>query len=167
MIRPLDASDLDAFIQIRSDSLNKSPQAFGADPRPVSAFDRDQTRKDLEAKNHQNFILGYFEAGVLLGMAGFVQSEREKIRHRAFIWGVYVYPKCRGKGVGKRLLQAALERAKDLDGLVKVVLSVNHSAGAAKGLYESIGFKTYAVERDAMRWKGESLDEVFMEWWKP
>lgn len=167
MIRPLDANDLDAFIQIRSDSLNKSPQAFGADPRPISAFDRDQTRKDLAAKTHQNFILGYFEADVLLGMAGFVQSERAKIRHRAFIWGVYVYPECRGKGVGKRLLQAVLERAKDLDGLVKVVLSVNHSAGAAKGLYESVGFKTYAVERDAMRWEGESLDEVFMEWWKP
>lgn len=167
MIRPLDSDDLDAFIQIRSDSLTQAPQAFGSDPRPVSAFDRTQTEKDLAAKNEKNFILGYFDEGVLQGIMGFALSDREKVRHRAFIWGVFVYPQYRGKGIGKALMEATLERAKGIEGLAKVVLSVTASAEAAKSLYESFGFKTYGLERDAMRWKGESLDELFMEWHKP
>lgn len=167
MIRPLTIDDLEAFIQIRSDSLRQAPHAFGADPMLPTDFDRDKTRKDLEAKNHRNFILGYFEEESLQGMVGFIQPERAKVRHRAFIWGVFVYPVQRRRGIGKSLLQATLQRARQLEDLTKVVLSVTLSADAAKGLYESVGFQPCAVERDAMRWAGESYDEVFMEWWKP
>lgn len=164
MIRALGPEDLDAFIQIRSDSLRMSPEAFGSDPRAPEAFDRMATHKDLAAKNERNFILGYFQGERLVGMMGFILSERAKIRHRAFIWGVFVYADCRGMGIGKALMQELLARAAQLEGLDKIVLSVNHSSIAAKRLYESLGFKQYAVEKDAMRWNGVSLDEIFMEW---
>ncbi len=167
MIRALGPEDIDAFIQIRSDSLCMNPEAFGSDPRTPEAFDRPATRKDLETKNEHNFILGYFHEEVLKGMIGFIQPKRDKVRHRAFIWGVFVYPDCRGKGIGKALLQEVLERATQLRDLDKVVLSVNHSSMTAKQLYESLGFKQYAVEKDAMRWNGVPLDEIFMEWHKP
>ncbi|NRB46644.1 MAG: GNAT family N-acetyltransferase [Saprospiraceae bacterium] len=167
MIRALGPEDLEAFIQIRSDSLCISPESFGSEPRTPEAFDRIATRKDLEAKNERNFILGYFQGEKLKGIIGFIQPERDKVRHRAFIWGVFVYPEYRGQGIGRALMESTLERAKGIEGLVKVVLSVTYSAEAAKRLYESFGFKTYGLERDAMRWNGKALDELFMEWYKP
>lgn len=167
MIRPLNVNDLEAFIQIRSDSLRQDPQAFGAHPVEPEDFDRDKTAKDLEAKDERNFILGKFDQGNLLGIVGFIQPQKPKTRHRAFVWGVFVYPQHRGKGIGKALLKATLARAAQIEDLTKVVLSVTDSEAAAKGLYLSLGFKPYALERDAMRWAGESLDELYMEWPKP
>lgn len=163
MIRPLNESDVEAFIKIRSDSLLFSPRSFGADPIPGIEMDAKTTREDLKAKNESNFILGYFEEGKLMGMLGFIRHQRVKTKHRAFIWGVFVYPDHRGKGIGKALLEECLNRANQLEGLEKVSLSVTHVSAVAIGLYEHLGFQPYAREKDALMWKGEPLDEIFME----
>lgn len=163
MIRALNENDVTAFIKIRSDGLRLSPRSFGADPVPQIEMDVKTTQKDLKAKNESNFILGYFEKEELAGMLGFIRHQRMKTRHSAFIWGVFVYPAHRGKGIGKALLTACLNRASQLEGLEKVTLSVTHVSLAAMHLYEQMGFEPYARENNALKWEGESLDEIFME----
>ena len=72
-----------------------------------------------------------------------------KLRHKAFIWGMYVTPEHRRHGLGRRLLEAALAQARELPGLRQINLEVVTSNRAAYTLYESCGFETFGVERDA------------------
>ncbi|HOJ20315.1 MAG TPA: GNAT family N-acetyltransferase [Armatimonadota bacterium] len=61
---------------------------------------------------------------------------------RAYVLEVYVSPTCRGKGLGKRLMDCAEEWAR-ARGLERIALNVAAHNTPARTLYESLG---YAVE---------------------
>jgi GNAT superfamily N-acetyltransferase len=57
-----------------------------------------------------------------------------------------VTPSARGRGIGRLLLRAAIERAREL-GATSLFLGSNHRLEAAVGLYESAGFEHVPRER--------------------
>jgi putative acetyltransferase len=57
-----------------------------------------------------------------------------------------VAPEERGRGIGRRLMDAAIERAREL-GATSLFLGSNHRLEAAVGLYESTGFRHVPRER--------------------
>ncbi|MDX2526062.1 GNAT family N-acetyltransferase [Streptomyces europaeiscabiei] len=58
-----------------------------------------------------------------------------------------VAPKARGRGVGEALVRACVERARTVEGCVRVVLSTHRTMRAAHRIYERLGF-TRTPERD-------------------
>lgn len=162
MLRPLNHLDLDEFIHIRLESLKNDPLAFGA--AFEEEVDRRVTAKRFALHNAENFILGYWEGEELAGVVGFVRHTRPKIKHKGFIWGMYVDSSLRGKGIGKQLLVACLEKAKQIEGLQKISLSVTHSQTPALRLYQQLGFQEYGRERNSMLVDETSCDEIFMDY---
>jgi ribosomal protein S18 acetylase RimI-like enzyme len=160
MIRALTPQDIDAFIEIRMLGLKTHPEAFGA--AYEEGIDREKTLRNLYAKNDEDFILGYFAGDFLVGIVGFLRYTRLKMRHKGWIWGMYVRPQYHGRGIGKALMETCMEKASALEGLQKVTLSVTHTMIPAKRLYESVGFLTYGVEKDSMRVGGNRYDEILM-----
>jgi GNAT superfamily N-acetyltransferase len=66
---------------------------------------------------------------------------------------MYLVPDRRGRGLGRRLLERALEWARD-GGLATVTLDTTEEMAAARSLYESVGFRavgsrTEVGERDS------------------
>jgi ribosomal protein S18 acetylase RimI-like enzyme len=76
---------------------------------------------------------------------------RQKRRHLAWVLRMYVSADSAGRGVGRALLAAALERARALPGVEKVNLTVAEHNARAVALYESVGFRRFAREEDAFR----------------
>jgi ribosomal protein S18 acetylase RimI-like enzyme len=58
-----------------------------------------------------------------------------------------VAPQARGRGAGEALVRACVERARSVEGCVRVVLSTQRSMHAAHRIYERLGF-TRTPERD-------------------
>lgn len=58
-----------------------------------------------------------------------------------------VSPKARGRGVGEALVRACVERARAVEGCVRLVLSTQRGMHAAHRIYERLGF-TRTPERD-------------------
>ena len=161
MIRTLNIDDLDAFIKIREDSLRIDPRSFGGDSnKPI---DREFTAERMREKNDEDFILGYFLGGEILGLAGFLREKGNKHRHKGFVWGVFVYPEHRRKGIANQLMLALIDKARKIEGLQKIKLSAYLVSAASIELYEKLGFKTYGTERNAAHYEGEILDEVVMD----
>jgi ribosomal protein S18 acetylase RimI-like enzyme len=79
------------------------------------------------------------------------EAGRQKRRHIAWILRMYVAASGAGQGVGRKLLQAALQRARELPGVQKVNLTVAAHNARAVGLYESVGFRSFGREEDAFR----------------
>lgn len=161
MIKAINENQLDDFLKIRRDSLLLDPPAFGADPNPQ--MDREKTRRDLQAKNEENFILFYYQQQQVAGMLGLMRFTKVKVRHKAYIWGVFVYPQFRGQGIARQLMEEAIARARKIVGLEKINLGASHTSDAALALYEGLGFKAYGRERRAMKWEGEWIDEVLFD----
>ena len=161
MIRPLCATDVDAFIAVRKESLRLHPFSFGAPPD--RAYDREETIEMLSNKHNEDFILGKFYEKELVGLIGFVRKRSVKHKHKGFIWGMYVQAAYRGQGFARELMETCLAKANKIEGLKKVQLSVTNFAPHAQQLYESFGFEIYAKEHDAMIWDGHSMIEISME----
>ena len=80
----------------------------------------------------------------------------------ATIVSMFVRPEWRGRGIAARLLNAALERLKQIDGVERVHLEVVVDQSAAVRLYENAGFRPIARNPNRMG-DGVVRDELLME----
>ena len=161
MIKVLTEKETDAFIKLRMKGLEESPMAFGASFE--DGIDREITFERLKKRSKDYFVLGYFINDGLVGIVGFIRHQKLKLKHKAFVWGMYVEPSFRGKGIAKKLMKELLKKAKRIEGLSKINISVTHPQEAAKQFYQKLGFEVYAVEKQSLNVDGQAIDEIFME----
>lgn len=72
---------------------------------------------------------------------GYVFADLDRPDKQGWIGSVYVIAGHRGKGIGRRLLESALEYI-DSQGVEEIGLAVTATNEPAKHLYESLGFET-------------------------
>lgn len=160
MIRPLTEADAEELVSLRRTSLLDVPLAFTSSPEDDVAASVENVLALLRGAPDQ-FVVGAFEPG-LVGMAGLYRDPHAKASHRAHLWGMYVLPTHRGRGLGGALLRATLDHARSLPGVTRVHLSVSSAAPGARRLYEGSGFELWATEADALRQAGESATDYHM-----
>jgi len=95
-------------------------------------------------------------------MTGFFRSPEEKTKHKGRVWGVYVKPQHRGKGVGRSLMEEVLRRVRSQPQLEQVTLAVASGQDAARKLYLQLGFEIYGREPQALKIAEVYADEDLM-----
>jgi len=159
-IRPLTESDAAPFRELRLRGLREYPTAFSASYEEDEEVTVGEIAQRLSPKPNGT-IFGAFRGDVLAGVAGVQREQRQKLAHKAFIWGVYVAPEARNGGMGAALLREALRYAAGL-GVRQVNLSVNAQNTAALELYRKMGFVEFGLERDFLLVDGVLHDEIHM-----
>lgn len=164
-IRPLTPADADAYRAIRLRMLREHPDAF-SDSAEERAREPEAVFHDRFAQRvagPDRFILGAFDGDALVGTVGFYRHDGPKLAHKGGIWGMYVAPEARGRGVGLALLEAAVARvAAACPGVSWLQLGVATGNAPALRLYERAGFRTFGVEPAAMIVGGRVVDEALM-----
>jgi ribosomal protein S18 acetylase RimI-like enzyme len=157
VIRRLDASDAAAFRDIRLAGLRDDPAAFGATfeeeaALPPAAF------ADRLARNAVYGAEG--PDGRLDGTCGLFVQDTAKLRHKGVVWGLFVRPEARGRGLGLALVRRVIAEA--AGSVEELRLAVGAGNLAASRLYFRLGFRAHGREPRAMRVGGAYLDEVLM-----
>lgn len=157
VLRRLTEDDAVAYVELRARMLADAPLAFGASPGHDFMNSADTVREQI-ARGDDSAIYGAFDGG-LVAAIGVYRENRPKTRHKMHVWGAYVAPAYRSRGLGRRLLDAAVEHARAVPGVAIVHISVTDAAPAARRLYERGGFRTWGSEPDALRHDGRSVTE--------
>ena len=150
---------------LRLKALTEAPEAFASSYEDELAFDDEVWIGRLDTAHRRDGNTAFFAeiAGGLVGMAGAHWSSKAKLRHVAEVYGVYVSPTARGRGVAAALMTQLLADLRSLGQFEKVKLSVNGELTAAIGLYEKLGFVRVGVARRELKLGERHCDLLYME----
>jgi ribosomal protein S18 acetylase RimI-like enzyme len=161
-MRRLTDLDAEALRNLRFSALETEPQSFGESLDELRQVNAETYAERLRSGGNENFVMGAFDKSVLVGMAGFYREQRPKLRHKGWVWGVFVSRPYRGKGIGRTLLNNLLESAGALHGLRCILLNVATTQEPARNLYLSLGFRSFGVEPQALKVGEDFIAEEHM-----
>src|SRR5262249_46283888 len=159
------ADDAEAWWHLRLEMLRNDPASFADSTEEHQSTTVETARQRFGAGDPESsFVVGSFENGRLTGTAGFFRRRYKKERHKGHVWGVYVTPDQRGRGVGKALMQEIIRRAREIEGIEQITLVASAKLPAQK-LYESVGFESYGIEPHSLKIGNEYVNDVLMVFW--
>ena len=158
-VRRLRIDDLDSFFECRLRALKQDPNAFMMTYEEESAKGPGHFQSVLAKNEETNVIFGAIDGARIVATAGLFQESRTKNRHKAILWGMFVEPEQRGKGLGGKLLNLVIEHAHKTMKARSLLISVEATNTSARALYEKHGFKKWGTEPRAMKVGESFLDE--------
>lgn len=160
-LRQLRTNDAEDYFSLRLEALQQSPDAFAT----TYEEEKNQTAEKYKERFTDpvnSFTLGAFEENELVGVVTLFREPLIKLNHRATIVAMYIKPEKRGSGLGKTLIYEAIEKAKSLEGVEQIYLSVVSTNIPAIKLYTTCGFSIYAKEKRALKVDNTYYDEEHM-----
>ena len=152
-----------AYRALMLDAYARHPDAFTSSVAEREALPLSwwQERLSTDARA-ASVVLGAFAGNALAGVAGLSFEPRDKARHKATLFGMYVPEQHRRSGLGRELVLGAQAEARARPGIRVVQLTVTQGNEAAQALYERCGFIPFGVEPMAVAVAGGFVDKVHM-----
>jgi ribosomal protein S18 acetylase RimI-like enzyme len=155
-LRRLRPEDVDDYVRIRLLALRTDPESFGSLHDVEAARPVEEHAKRLAG----SMVFGAYDGETIVGMAGFRQETGRRDVHKATVWGVFVDPACRGRGVACMLMAAVIEAAQAV--VEQLLLNVVEGNAAALALYRRLGFAQYGLEPRSLKTPTGYVNQVLM-----
>ena len=141
-----------------SEVYNAPEVIFGTLQTPYQS--RDVIRNRFEnIPSHIRSLVAEVDEQVVGNLGLYIETGR---RAHAAGFGMMVHPDFQGQGVGRALLEAAIDLAENWLHLTRIELEVFPDNVAALGLYERCGFEVEGRRRDASWRDGHYVDNLVM-----
>jgi RimJ/RimL family protein N-acetyltransferase len=156
-IRRVTEADVEALIDIRLEALQNHPVAFSAD------YENDLQRPLAEwlQRIGESPTFMAWDGDTAAGMAGIFSGWSSKTSHQGTIWGVYVRPAYRGRGLCEDLVRRCLEWARENGKKIVYIAAASNNTAAIR-CYERCGFSVFGLQPTAICVDGRYYDELLM-----
>jgi len=157
-LRAAQVSDAEAIAVIYNYEVETSTATFDLVPRSIEA-----QREWITARSGAfSALVADDSAAGVIGFAA-LSTYRDRAGYRTTVENsVYVHRDHQRRGVGRLLLGALLDVARD-SGFHTVIARIDSQSSGSLALHESLGFVVVGVERQIGRKFGRWLDSVIMQ----
>lgn len=143
-IRELTPDEWQTYKALRLEALENDPQAFvTTHAEAMAKSEEDWKRRLVATTSPLTLKLFALLDGEAVGMMGLWQDAKKARLGNVDVFGVYVTPTHRGRGISKKLLLELIDRVKTESSIKKILLAVHHGQIPAERLYKSVGFIKY------------------------
>ena len=155
-VRALGEEDWQVYRDVRLAALAESPDAFAATASQEQEYDEEFWRKRMSRSRR----LVAEQDGAVVGVVsvGHKATHDEKVSE---LFGLWVSPDLRGKGVAWRLVEAGVDQARD-DSYDFVLYWVGTDNGRGVAFASSFGFRPTDTRRPMQGTDGDGEDEMAM-----
>ena len=157
-VRSIQGDEGELLREVRLAALKSAPAAFletfeevAADPADVWA-----ARAAASTGEGDQLIMVALDEGRPVGMSGIAREIGQRRRHRATLWGVWLDPAHRGRGVGRQMVSTALDWARELE-VRAVYLEVVENEDPSWSLYGRLGFVRREVDPFGAHFDGHDV----------
>lgn len=159
----LDPSHTDDYRTLMLYAYAQHPEAFTSSVNerarlPLSWWQQRLAPGDTPLE----LVFGCFLDHKLAGVVGLAFETREKVRHKATLFGMFVPAQLRCLGLGSQLVERTLAYTKTRAGVELVQLTVTESNLASRSLYERHGFVAFGLEPKAVVVEGGYFAKLHM-----
>ncbi|EJQ50574.1 Uncharacterized protein BWINRASL_02740 [Bacillus mycoides] len=162
MIRLLTKVDAEQYWELRLQALQVNPEAFVTTYEEAIRQENPIERVVSNLTSNTSCTFGAFnEENQLIGVVTLLTEEKQAYKHKGHIVAMYVDTQNRRNGLARELIANAIQRAREIE-LEQLNLGVVSTNEPAKKLYGSMGFKTYAIEKRAIKMNGVYSDDENM-----
>jgi RimJ/RimL family protein N-acetyltransferase len=160
-VRPADPADAEALVRL-AEAVSGEPEAWliSADGEWRSAADERRYLKALRRYPHAAVFVAERADGMVIGRLSLSRDQHPASAHVADL-GLMVAKDARGQGVGRALMEAAVEWARGAR-VRKLELHVFPWNEPAIRLYEAVGFEREGYRKEHYCRAGEYVDAILM-----
>jgi RimJ/RimL family protein N-acetyltransferase len=159
-IRQICENDWQEFREIRLKALKSDPKVFGSHYEREKNKSRQDWKEWAGAENQAIFFL--YDNGKSIGMTGIYIPQDTVTKTTAVLWGSWLEPEYRHKGISELMYKARIDWAKDQPDLRRIEVSHRESNLASKFANQKHGFKL--VKEEDKEWHdGISEKDVIYE----
>ena len=159
-IRRLTEDDWREFSQIRLTALKTDPKVFGSNYESESKMTEAEWRSRLQAKDNAIFLV--YENETPIGMTCVSGDRKDATEKTALLWGSWLAPHARGKGLSELMYQTRINWAKQQPTVEKIIVS--HRASNLLSKYANQKHEFVLTHKTEEVWTdGEIEDEIFYE----
>ena len=143
---------MEAIIAERLDTITR---------RTVPTVEQERAWIAKTLENPRSVIMIALDGARVVGLLD-IQGGSRPVDNHAGMLGITVAGGWRGKGVGRRLIEAAIAEARAWPGFCRIELLVVARNEGAIRLYESLGFVREGLKRKGINLRGAPEDDIAM-----
>jgi RimJ/RimL family protein N-acetyltransferase len=159
-IKLLTENDWREFSQIRLKALRSDPKVFGSNYEREARFTETDWRERLQSKESAIFML--YSGENPIGITGVSIFRDDPTGKTAILWGSWLDPQFRGKGLSELMYKTRIEWAKAHLIVERVIVSHRASNVASKYANQKHGF-VFTRAHEKIWTDGAVEDEIYYE----
>lgn len=159
-IRQFKPEEWQTYKAVRLKALESDPRFFSASFDESRGLPDQKWQEDLLSPDIA--VFGVFRHGDVIGLTGIAIDRNDPAKETAKLWGSWLEPQWRGKGLSRKIYETRLNWAKARPPVKRVTVSHRKSNAISKRANQRWGFKfTHAA--DAVWPGGQKETEFFYE----
>jgi len=143
-IRQIDESDWREYREVRLKALKSDPKVFGSNYEKAKNDSKEDWKESVRAKHMAVFLI--FDDEELIGMTGVVVPQDRVAKSTALLWGSWLEPNYRRKGISDLMYKTRIDWAKQQPEIRRIEVSHRESNLASKYANQKHGFKLVREE---------------------